>query len=89
MIVAQIILLSLLFSKKNQQKRPSRNGRVQNNLSRMALWSSWTWGQKNHMGGFFFTEIPSKKGHDFFYSVNTLQCEISLFCIRLTHAMTP
>jgi hypothetical protein len=28
------------------------------------LWSSWTWGQKNHMGG-FFTEISNKKSREF------------------------
>jgi len=27
----------------------------------MALWSSWTWGQKNHMGGFFLSKFPIKK----------------------------
>jgi len=62
LVVAQIILLSQWFSKtnmvkkpskKNQPKKPSKNGRVQINLSEMALWSSWTWGQKNHMGDFF------------------------------------
>jgi hypothetical protein len=53
----------------------------------MALWSSWTWGQKNHMG-VFLTEIPSKKAM-ISYSVNTLQREINLFCIRPTHVMTP
>jgi len=30
--------------KKNQRKGPSQNGWVQNDLPRMALWSSWTWG---------------------------------------------
>jgi hypothetical protein len=39
--------------KKKQQKKPSQNGHVQIDLSKMALWSSWTWGQKDHMGGFF------------------------------------
>ncbi len=38
-------------SKKNQPKRPIQNGWVQINLSKMTLWSSWTWGQKNHKGG--------------------------------------
>jgi hypothetical protein len=47
-------------NKKNQPKRPSQNGWVQIDLSKMALWSSWTWGQKNHLGG-FFTKIPNKK----------------------------
>jgi len=40
-------------NKKNQPKRPIQNGWVQIDLSKMALWSSWTSGQKNHMGGFF------------------------------------
>jgi hypothetical protein len=40
-------------SKKDQPKRLSQNGRVQIDLSKMALWSSWTWGHKNHMRGFF------------------------------------
>jgi hypothetical protein len=40
-------------SKKNQPKRPSQGGRVQIDLSKMIFWSSWTWGQKNHMGIFF------------------------------------
>jgi hypothetical protein len=30
-------------------------------LSRMALWSSWTWGQKNHMVGFFDQNSQLKK----------------------------
>jgi hypothetical protein len=40
-------------SKKNQPKRLNQNGQVQIDLSKMAFWSSWTWGQKNHMRGFF------------------------------------
>jgi hypothetical protein len=32
---------------KDQPKKPNQNGRVQINLSKMALWSSLTWGQKN------------------------------------------
>jgi hypothetical protein len=31
---------------------------------KMALWSSWTWGQKNHMG-FFLTKTFGKKIQDF------------------------
>jgi hypothetical protein len=27
----------------------------------MALWSSWTWGQKNHRGGFFLLKFLVKK----------------------------
>jgi hypothetical protein len=41
-------------SKKDQQNRPSQNGRVQIDLSKMALWSNWTWGRKTHKGGFFY-----------------------------------
>jgi hypothetical protein len=40
-------------NKKNRPRRPSQNDQIQNDLSKMALWSSWTWEQKNHMGGFF------------------------------------
>ncbi len=40
-------------SKKDQPKRPSQNVRIQINLSKMALWSSWTWGQKIPKGRFF------------------------------------
>jgi hypothetical protein len=62
LVIAQIILLSSWFSKnKNQPKRPSQNGQVQNDLSKMELWSSWKWGQKNHMGGFFDQNSLSKK----------------------------
>jgi len=46
---------------KNQPKKPSRNGQVQIDLFKMALWSSWTWGQKNHTGGFFDQNSQSKK----------------------------
>jgi hypothetical protein len=35
----------------------------------MAFWSSWTWGQKNHMGDFFI-KIPGKKNQDFFVVMN-------------------
>jgi hypothetical protein len=31
----------------------NQNGQLHNILSKMALWSSWTWRQKKHMGGFF------------------------------------
>jgi hypothetical protein len=41
-IIAQIILLSQCFSQKNQQKRPSQNGRFQIDLSKITLWSNWT-----------------------------------------------
>jgi len=32
-------------------------------LSTMALWSNWAWGQKTKGGG--GTKIPSQKSHDF------------------------
>jgi hypothetical protein len=51
-------------NKKNQPKRPSQNGQVQNDLSKMAFWSSWTWGKKT-IWGVFFIKIPSQKGCDF------------------------
>jgi hypothetical protein len=60
MVTTQIILLSSWFNKKNQPKRPSQNNCVQINLSKMAFWSRWTWGQKTHMEG-FLTKIPIKK----------------------------
>jgi len=41
-----------LLKKKNQSKRPNQNGRVQNDFSKMALWSNWTWGQKDHIALF-------------------------------------
>jgi hypothetical protein len=47
-------------SKKNQPKTPSLNGWAQIDLSKMALWSSWTWGQKNHME-VFLPKFPVKK----------------------------
>jgi hypothetical protein len=62
MVTTQIILLSWWLGKKYlvkkpnrkyQPKKPSQNGQVQINLSKMALWSSWTWGQ-NTIGRFFF-----------------------------------
>jgi len=37
--------------KKTTQKY-SQNGQIQNDLSIMALWLNWTWGQKNHMEDF-------------------------------------
>jgi hypothetical protein len=51
-------------NKKNQPKKLCQNGQVQINLSKMTLWSSWTWGQKNH-SGFFLLKFPIKKSHDF------------------------
>jgi hypothetical protein len=59
MVATQIILLSQQFSKKkpskkNQLKRPTQNGQVQNDLSRMTFWWSWTW-------GFFWPKFPIKK----------------------------
>jgi hypothetical protein len=58
MVATQIILLSWWFnikkpSQNDQPKRPSQNGWVQIDLSKMELWSNWSWGQKNHMRGFF------------------------------------
>jgi hypothetical protein len=46
-----------------QSKKPNQNGQVQIDLSKMALWSSWTWGEKNHMGG-FLTKIHGQKNQD-------------------------
>jgi hypothetical protein len=69
MVVAQIILLSWWLNKKYmvkipnkkyQPKRPSQNGHVQINLSKMTLWSSWTWGQ-NPIGGGFLLKFLVKK----------------------------
>jgi hypothetical protein len=51
-------------SQKYQPKKPNQNGRVQIDLSKMAILSSWTWGQKNHRGG-LCTEIPGQKSRDF------------------------
>jgi hypothetical protein len=45
---------------KNQPKRPNQNGKVQIDLSKITPLSSWTWGQKTHMGGFLI-EIFDKK----------------------------
>jgi hypothetical protein len=42
-------------------KKPNQNDRIQINLSKMAFWSSWIWGQKNHMGGFLDQTSWSKK----------------------------
>ncbi len=66
MVVTQIILLSQWFnikkpSQKDQPKRPSQNGQVQINLSKMAPWSSQTWWQTNHWGGFFYQNSKLKK----------------------------
>ncbi len=52
--------MSWWFSKKNQPKSPSQNNRVQIDLSKMTLWSSWTW-EQNHRGGVLLTKIPGKK----------------------------
>jgi hypothetical protein len=49
------------ISKKDQPKTPSQNGQVQINLSKMALWSSWTWGQKKNMGFFLIPKFLVKK----------------------------
>jgi hypothetical protein len=51
-------------NKKNQPKRPNQNSQIQIVLSKMAFWSSWTWGQKNHSRGFLI-EISGQKNHDF------------------------
>jgi hypothetical protein len=45
----------------DQPKKPNQNGWIQIDLSTMTLWSSWTLGQKNHMGGFFNHNSWSKK----------------------------
>jgi hypothetical protein len=37
--------------KKPSQKDPVKMV-VQIDLSKMAFWSSWTWGQENHLRGF-------------------------------------
>jgi len=65
LVIAQIILLSWWFSKKPSKKTNQKNGHVTIDLSKMAFWSSWTWGQKNRMGVFFFPKIHAKKNHDF------------------------
>jgi hypothetical protein len=51
------------ISQKNQPKRFNQNGRIQNNWSIMALWSSWTRGQRNHIEE-VLTKIPIKKSDD-------------------------
>jgi hypothetical protein len=65
MVATQIILFSWWFNpknlikkpnKKDQPKRPHQNGWVQIDLSKMALWSSWIWGQKPY-GGVFFLKM--------------------------------
>jgi hypothetical protein len=43
---------------KDQPKRPKQNGWVQIDLSKMAHWSSWTWGN-------FFTKILGQESRDF------------------------
>ncbi len=60
MVIVQIILLSHWFNNKNQPKILSQNNCVQIDLSKMAFWSSWTWGQKTHRGGFLI-KIPNQK----------------------------
>jgi hypothetical protein len=55
---------------KKQQKIPSQNGWVQINLSKMALKSSWTWGQKYHMGVFLYWNSQSKNSQLFIGNVN-------------------
>jgi hypothetical protein len=69
LVSTQFILLSLWFSKnnlfkkhskKNQPKRPSQNGWVQIELLKITLWSSWTWGQKNHMRVFLLKFLVKK-----------------------------
>jgi hypothetical protein len=35
---------------------------VRSDLSKMAFWSSWTWGQKNHRGGFLLKFSVKKLG---------------------------
>ncbi len=66
MVVAQIILLSLWFSKKKNQK-----DLVEMVRSKITC-LEWHFGQVGHEGkntiwGVFLTEIPSKKGHDFLW----------------------
>jgi hypothetical protein len=48
--------------KKLSKKKLNQNGQFQNDLSKMAFLSSWTWGQNEHI---FLIEIPSQNGHDF------------------------
>jgi hypothetical protein len=45
---------------RDQPKRPSQNGLVQFDLSKMPLLSSWTWGQ-NTIGGGFLLKFHVKK----------------------------
>ncbi len=56
-------------SKKDKLKTPNQNGQVQIDLSKMAPWSNWTWGQKT-IGGVFLTKIPNKKNQDFLQWLN-------------------
>jgi len=41
MLYIIILLTSKKDSKKSQPKRPNQNGQVQNDLFKMAPWSSW------------------------------------------------
>jgi hypothetical protein len=52
------------LEKKTNKKKLSQNDQVLIDLSKMTFWSSWTWGQKNHMGA-LLTKIPDKKSYDF------------------------
>jgi hypothetical protein len=38
----------------------------------MALWSNWTWGQKNHMGGHFLSKFSVKKAEISYNAINVI-----------------
>jgi hypothetical protein len=44
----------------SQPKKPNQNRWIEIDLFKMALWSSWTWGQTCHMG-VFLTNFSDKK----------------------------
>jgi hypothetical protein len=48
-------------SQKTQSKKLIQNGWVQINLAKMTIWSSWTWGQKDHTRDIFYQNSWSKK----------------------------
>jgi hypothetical protein len=49
--------MSQWFSQRNLEKKPTEKDQpkylVKMVKSKMTLWSSWTWGQKDHVGSFF------------------------------------
>ncbi len=71
MAIAQIIILSRWFSKKNLIKKTNQKDLVKMVGSKSTC-PKWDFGQVGHGGkqtiwGVFFTKIPCHKRHDFLY----------------------